>query len=495
MRSSRPFSLTFLLIGGENPGFDDVLAPEPELDRLRPETIRQIWFDTPGRALRSASLALRVESDSRGMRQHATRWPGDSPLAPEVELAGMTPDATRLPERFHRAMNRRRAGGALVTVFERVVERRRFARARERSLVEVTMDSGEAIAGDARVPAREIRFALSRGRAADVFAIARVFEVRAPMRLEFASLAERGFRLGDGVWGRPAVKIVAPIRPRMNTAEAFVAIARACLAQFALNLPTLGESDDIETVHQARVAIRRLRSAISLFAPMLEGEARARLRDELKWLFGHLGAARDLDVLRESLLAAGAGETLAELDVARRRAYATLIDVRDSRRLATLLLDLAEWVEVGSWRRERDPARTRARGISIAKFAARRLGKRRKSFLSLAERFADLNEIDLHALRLETKKIRYMSEFLGPLTRGEKARRRYQGCIAAFARLQDTLGEVHDIDTRVEIDGLAEAPAPTRAPEDDARRREMLMQRASLETGLAARLKPFWELF
>ena len=61
---------------------------------------------------------------------------------------------------------------------------------------------------------------------------------------------------------------------------------------------------DIEDVHQARVATRRLRSDLRTFQPLLDEAWADALRDELRWLGAELGRVRDAEVLRDRLRAA-----------------------------------------------------------------------------------------------------------------------------------------------------------------------------------------------
>lgn len=56
-----------------------------------------------------------------------------------------------------------------------------------------------------------------------------------------------------------------------------------------------------DSVHQMRVSARRLRSALATFAPLLDADAAASLREELKWLASELGAIRDTEVMLERL--------------------------------------------------------------------------------------------------------------------------------------------------------------------------------------------------
>jgi CHAD domain-containing protein len=79
---------------------------------------------------------------------------------------------------------------------------------------------------------------------------------------------------------------------------------RAVLAQHVrhLLLADVAVRRDLpDSVHQMRVAARRLRSALATFGPLLDPEADASLREELKWIASELGAIRDTEVMLERL--------------------------------------------------------------------------------------------------------------------------------------------------------------------------------------------------
>ena len=65
----------------------------------------------------------------------------------------------------------------------------------------------------------------------------------------------------------------------------------------AQDLPVRLDAPD--AVHKMRVATRRLRSALTTFKALFAADVVRPLRDELKWLAGELGAARDAEVMRE----------------------------------------------------------------------------------------------------------------------------------------------------------------------------------------------------
>ena len=67
--------------------------------------------------------------------------------------------------------------------------------------------------------------------------------------------------------------------------------------------PGTRRGDDPEDLHQLRVATRRLRAFLRAARPLVEPEWAESLREELGWLGGHLGPARDLDVMLDRLRA------------------------------------------------------------------------------------------------------------------------------------------------------------------------------------------------
>lgn len=69
-------------------------------------------------------------------------------------------------------------------------------------------------------------------------------------------------------------------------------------------LDPLVRADVPDAVHQMRVALRRTRSVLATADEVLDEDAARTLRDEMRWLAGLLGQARDVEVLRERLLAA-----------------------------------------------------------------------------------------------------------------------------------------------------------------------------------------------
>lgn len=286
-----------------------------------------------------------------------------------------------------------------------------------------------------------------------------------------------------------------------EAASAFGAILRHCLLQFDANLVPALRDCDTEGVHQMRVALRRLRSALGLFAPMLREDMLDPLVEELRWINGPLGRKRDLDVflaetlspLRRELDDVKALQHLRIiLEDHREAAQVALVSALQSPRLAALRLGfarLADAVEDGSALADAAMAAQPAE-----RFAAEVLRKRRRKVKALGMQHAELPIESLHELRIRAKKLRYAAEFFRSLF-GRKDTRRF---IAALGRLQDCLGVLNDADVGVRLvrDLLPDAGHGTATAAITAwfagRQQLQLAQLGDAWDDFAA-IRPFWK--
>lgn len=206
--------------------------------------------------------------------------------------------------------------------------------------------------------------------------------------------------------------------------------------------PVVRIGEDVEGVHQARVATRRLRSHLRTFRSMLEPDWAQGLRDELGWLGDELGAVRDADVLLDRLRTrvaalddadrAAAGPILERIEGEQASARAVLLEgMRSARYLALLdrLVDAAHRPRVVARIGGDDAEDLRA----LVRAPWRRL---RRAVAQLPDPAPDPA---LHAVRIRAKRARYAAEVVVPAF-GAPAR----DFAKAIAKVQDVLGEHQD---------------------------------------------------
>jgi inorganic triphosphatase YgiF len=330
------------------------------------------------------------------------------------------------------------------------IERRTWNVESEGGEIEIVLDEGEAVCGARRDPICEVELELKKGGARGLFELARKLGSEVPLRLGVRSKAERGYALAKSARGKTLSTKAEPLAlsSGMDVAEAFAAIVQACLRHFRLNAPWVEAEREPGALHQARVAMRRLRSALTLFGPALRDSDFERLRQELRWFTDQLGEARNLDVFSARLPKRRGAEigkaeeaVRAKLAAARSAAYDRVVEALRSQRLRTLILDLAEWAETGEWREAKEAGRP------LDGFAQKQVAKRWRKVREAAPRLRSLDPEPLHRLRIDIKKLRYAIEFFSGLAQSKSEMKQRSDFIAALAVVQDELGAINDMET------------------------------------------------
>lgn len=245
--------------------------------------------------------------------------------------------------------------------------------------------------------------------------------------------------------GRPAAAPpeVVPVAADDNgtAADLVRATLAADLTKLLVHDPRMRRSGDPEDLRKTRVAMRRLRSDLRSFGPLLRPEAQE-LRRELGWVRRQLGVVRDADVLAARL--ADQGQTLPEEDQAglsallerlvadRERARAELDRALDSDRYAVLLDALVEAANSPPCLPEADvPA-----GEVLPGLVRRRWERLREAVNDLGE---EPSPAELHKVRVKVKRCRYAAQAARPIV-GKPAKR----FAKRLGRLQDVLGRLQD---------------------------------------------------
>ncbi|MHC5797777.1 CYTH and CHAD domain-containing protein [Lacisediminihabitans sp. FW035] len=426
------------------PTFDELPGVESVAEAVEFE-LDAVYFDTEDLALAAAHIALRRRSGGEDQGWHL-KTVLDADTRQELhEPLGKDPLA--VPERLLRQVRVYVRDRAVIPV----------ARLRTRRVVHRLLDAGggvlaevcdDYVRADRLLPESttrtwrewEVELVAGHGDLLDA-AEAKLASVGVKPSAHSSKLARA---LGE-------LRQVSPTAPRPggtgSAGHVLLAYLETSVRMLQREDPRVRE-DQTDAVHQFRIALRRLRSALRTFGPLVDPQAAKGLRAELKWMAGTLGAARDLQVLHQrisSLVAAEPSELIigpicsriaehaaADLHNARLTGLASLDDSRYFRLLDSLDSFLVSPLLRGA---ASEPARR------IVPHLIEQDWKRLRSRVQASQRAAQGTERDLalHDVRKSAKQLRYAAEAAAPVHRKSASR-----VAAAAEEIQTILGEHHD---------------------------------------------------
>ena len=234
------------------------------------------------------------------------------------------------------------------------------------------------------------------------------------------------------------------LQPESQLLDLACASLRQQLHQFKSYEPGAWEALHLDGVHQMRVASRRTRVALSLFADILPQAEANRLADDLRWFGRSLGAARDQDVqllrideCRKQLKSKWRGE------LGRYRAHAAREQLTAHDRLRHALAEPRFADLLNNYRALISASlqsNVDSEAPSIAAIApvliTQHLEKTGKHALDIDDA---ASEKQLHRLRIAIKRLRYLLEYLLPVEAAA-----FREPVAALSKLQDQLGSHQD---------------------------------------------------
>jgi triphosphatase len=421
------------------------LATLPLLAGIPPQRQRLLntYYDTPELALRGRRIAMRF-------RQKGWEWlltvksaePASGGLAVRNEWeAAATPghfdfshvDAPELKEFLDAATEH------FAPIFTTDFRRQTWQVPFGESLIELALDRGHIASGNRREPICEVELELLNGRIEDIFGLTRSLQKHLHLHPAIASKAERGYKLFLAEAPKPFKARPATLDESLTPVEAFRSIALGCLEHFQRNEQGLRDGGEAEFIHQARVALRRLRSAIKLFAPVLPPEFVKAYGQTWQTLAGALGDARNWDVFLEETLPPIHALFPADRDLKRLRNEARQ-RAKSARRSIVRLIAVREYPRLIVEFTAAVYALGDTQELSLKKFASDRLAYHSRRARKLAEKHATLTPDDRHRMRIAFKKLRYTTEFFAPLLPPN----RLAPYLAVLGRLQDELGLIND---------------------------------------------------
>lgn len=409
------------------------LAPH-RAGRARSVAVECVWHDTPDGALAAAGLALCAHRIGRTLTWRLAALHANVPGLPApLHAQGPGPDVL---------------GHPLPAGLQPVAA----CAGRLRTLPLDPAGSGTAalsvLEGQLRAVAGQ--HPVCRVRLHGVADPALALTLAAALDLQAAreTLAEAALR----VTGRavPAVALPA-VANGQSVSEAFATLLARQAGVLLRLAPLAATGTQTEPVHQMRVALRRLRSALKLFHRAVDGPALQALQPEAAELARHLGPARDWDVFLAgtggSVGAAFAADAAVArlLDMAARKraaSYAALAAFLHGPTFRSMGIRLAWLAAQRPWEvlPPADDAQAAALARPLPEFAARQLARRHARLLAPGADLSGLSAEALHAVRIQAKRMRYAAEFFAPLYPPRPVRR----FVRRLTALQDRLGQLND---------------------------------------------------
>ena len=405
--------------------------------RARSTAWRTVWHDTASGELAADGLAMSEQGGTWRLEKLQPNGSGDWPPATPAPVLAEAGAAEKL---------RPGLKSALVPVAVFVGRHRSFPLLGEGppARLEVLEGALRGVAGDR--PACRLLFS---GPPAAMAALATELDRHVRLTVPRAGLAAGAFAVAREQDAPPRQLGTPQIPPGLGLSDA-IALVIGHLTDVILHWLPLARSDALpEPVHQSRVAVRRLRSALPLFRRATPDAPFSALASELKQLATRLGAARDWDVFLGGTgdavgLAFDGDKRVASLLAAairkRAAAYAALEAYLRGDAWHGLSLRLAMLPTVRPWQETQDAAQLEQLAAPAADFAVMALRRQRKRALVAGEDFAALAPPALHEVRKQAKRLRYSSEFFSPMFNGKAVRR----FVEKLVDVQEALGALND---------------------------------------------------
>lgn len=469
--------------------------------RAQSKALLAVYFDTPDLALRGRKAALRLRQEGTERIQTLKTAAGGAGLLRRTEFNAptdaQTPDLTLIGDEAVRAEIEALVGNSgLVPVFSTDVKRTAWMLELPGAAVELALDVGRIESNGNAVEICEAELELKGGAPLALLDFAEALAMRYRCRVSDESKAARGYALYAPQPAKPRKAEKLSLDPEAPAWAALGRIVEEGAAQIFGNEAAVLDATDIEGIHQARVAVRRTRAALSAFRAILPDEIRKPLNKSLRRHQVALGPARDWDVFIDETLGplcenADAPKSLrrflSRAEEARRMAYVRAHKAIRSQRYGRMQLALIRFPYL--------PAPQGAT-MSTGSLASALLDERLQAVAEAAgPNPIDLPEAELHMLRIDIKKFRYALDFFVSLYPPDALK----PWRSASKRLQECLGGLNDAAVHAAL--VESMDAPDRPVPKRVRAVIADHNAKKVETGLSVlserwhefqTLEPFW---
>ncbi|ENV92227.1 hypothetical protein F937_01617 [Acinetobacter calcoaceticus ANC 3680] len=403
------------------------------------------YYDTPDRLLAKNGMALRLRKENdlwvqtfkAAGQSHLHRveeevFLGKCDQEPDLNLE-LYQDNKVVTDLLNTALGKE--ANKLSLQFETDVQRTYHVFEADNTAIEVCLDDGVVKTATAQSTICEVEFELKQGAVKTLIQFAQQWINRYALWLDVRSKAERGNLLALGQAASPAVHAKALTLNKDITAEqALKKIVENCLGQFLPNMAAIADGiAEAEHIHQARVSLRRLRSALKHFSSW-SNEVNPLWEEQIAELFRQLGDTRDEDAIRTEVLPIikqhGSPELLLPVSAQPLKELSILFTSSDT---IKLLLDLLAFAY--------SEENSKSKSGGLKKHIKKSLDKLHHKVISNAEHFSELEVAEQHKIRKTAKQLRYCVEFIASLYSDKKV----QQYLKQLQPVQNTLGQYNDL--------------------------------------------------
>ncbi|SON56287.1 hypothetical protein HDIA_2746 [Hartmannibacter diazotrophicus] len=417
-------------------------------------TLDSSYFDTTEESLRKAGISLRLRKGEAPTPIQTAKFSGKQTIglmartevnAP-LPARRTSPDLSAFPSDIAAAIEKACGGQPLERQFRIVVERHEAEiHLEDSAVVSLALDDGKVVIGRKSHAFQEVEFELKEQTPEALFALAKKMLPGLSIRLAGGSKATLGYRMKAGDLedlAAPEPASLPALDGDMTVETALGACLRSCVGQIAANAAAVIDSADPEGPHQLRVGLRRLRSTLLAFRPVMDWTKARVLDEEAKRLATIVGELRDIDVLIDEIIGplkdrVDVTGLVALLERRRERLRADVRSVIAGTDGTTFLIDLTEFTECREWRNGFDEALA----YRLLPFAKNAIARQQERIAKYTDRLADLTAEERHSLRKAYKKLRYLLDFFAPVIGGKAMRK----LLAKTKEVQDHLGYMNDV--------------------------------------------------
>ncbi len=416
------------------------------------------YFDTPDHQLFSQYISFRVRKEGSKWIQalksfqantsgihHRHEW--------ETEVSMEAVELDKLPEKMKASVFvRQRFCNSIVPVFNVRVERTLWdIDLANGDSVELCLDQGNVSTGSDRNTICEIELELKSGDASSLNLLALDLLDSIPLSLENLTKSRRGYTLLDPQLITYHKSDILLLLKTMTAEDVFIYSLYSCIEHLQSNEAITFQGGEPEGVHQMRVALRRLRSCLIFFKPLIPVDSYLELKQQIKWLSGLMGPVRDWDIFILSI------EDMLEIkskpssvhqylytvfENAKKQQLKhseTLIRAMKSSQYTRLFLNLSLWLQTRPWRECVNNNQLKKLDCRVKRFTNKRLIKIYTKLIQYGGVTpSQLTPEDRHKVRIKSKELAYSLRFVSSLYPGAAA------YLEVLSNLRDDLGMLND---------------------------------------------------